>query len=106
MNTNNTKYQDYDELSEIELTDEELSQMKPLKEVMPPEFVNMVLTHQHQMEAQGLMKPRTRGKQKTPTKQSVTIRLSPEVIAAFKATGQGWQTRINDALLQYIHTSL
>ncbi|WP_101774946.1 BrnA antitoxin family protein [Pasteurella oralis] len=104
LNTRNSI--DYDALSEAPLTDNELAQMKPLREVMPPEFVNMVLSHQAEMEAQGKIKSRTRGKQKAPTKQSVTIRLSPEVIAAFKATGQGWQSRINDALLQYVHNSM
>ena len=90
-----------------ELNKADFARMKPLGEVMSPDFVKMVLGHQAEMENQGLMlRKLTRGKQKAPTKQSVTIRLSPEVIAAFKATGQGWQTRINDALLQYIHTSL
>lgn len=89
-----------------ELTESDFARMRPLKEVMPAEFVEMVLGHQAKMEKLGLMTPRTRGKQKAPTKQSVTIRLSREVVDAFKATGQGWQTRINDALLQYIHTSM
>lgn len=42
--------------------------------------------------------PRTRGPQKAPTKVPVSIRLSPEVIAHFKAGGPGWQGRIDDAL--------
>ena len=33
---------------------------------------------------------------------STTIRLSPDVIDHFKAGGRGWQTRINDALLEWI----
>lgn len=32
------------------------------------------------------------------TKISTTIRFDAEVLAAFKATGDGWQTRMNDAL--------
>jgi uncharacterized protein (DUF4415 family) len=32
------------------------------------------------------------------TKVSTTIRLDPDIIAAFKAEGSGWQSRINDAL--------
>ncbi len=32
------------------------------------------------------------------TKVSTTIRLDPEVLAAFKASGPGWQGRINEAL--------
>lgn len=97
---------DYDRLSETELTDDELEQFKPIEQVMPREFLDMVFAHQAEMERQGVIKPRTRGKQKAPTKQSVTLRLSREVIEAFKATGQGWQTRINEALLKHIHTSM
>jgi uncharacterized protein (DUF4415 family) len=32
----------------------------------------------------------------------VQIRLSTEIISAFKATGRGWQSRINDALLDWL----
>jgi len=31
-------------------------------------------------------------------KQSTTVRFDTEVLSAFKATGKGWQTRMNDAL--------
>ena len=31
-------------------------------------------------------------------KISQTLRLDPDVVSHFKATGAGWQTRINDAL--------
>jgi len=40
----------------------------------------------------------TRGPQKTATKISTTIRLSPEVLNHFKAGGPGWQRRIDEAL--------
>jgi uncharacterized protein (DUF4415 family) len=39
-----------------------------------------------------------RGTQKAPRKVSTTVRLDAEVLAAFKATGKGWQTRMNDVL--------
>ncbi len=39
-----------------------------------------------------------RGPQKTPTKQQVTLRLDRDVIDRFRATGAGWQGRINEAL--------
>lgn len=42
--------------------------------------------------------PKSRGRQKSPTKVPVSIRLSPEVIEYFKADGPGWQRRIDDAL--------
>jgi uncharacterized protein (DUF4415 family) len=43
-----------------------------------------------------------RGPQKAPTKKLVSLRLSPEVIEHFKATGPGWQTRIDGALIEAI----
>ena len=43
-----------------------------------------------------------RGPQKAPTKKLVSLRLSPEVIDHFKATGPGWQTRIDRTLLKSI----
>jgi uncharacterized protein (DUF4415 family) len=40
-----------------------------------------------------------RGRPKaTAAKVSTTIRLDPEVLEAFKASGPGWQSRINEAL--------
>ncbi|MFZ1084120.1 MAG: BrnA antitoxin family protein [Terracidiphilus sp.] len=43
-----------------------------------------------------------RGPQKAPTKTLVSLRLSPEVIEHFKATGRGWQTRIDSTLMESI----
>ena len=45
---------------------------------------------------------RTRGKNRNPTKEQVAIRFDPEVLAAFRAGGPGWQTRINSALKQWL----
>jgi uncharacterized protein (DUF4415 family) len=39
-----------------------------------------------------------RGLQKAPTKQLISIRLSPDVLSALRATGEGWQTLIDDTL--------
>ncbi len=41
---------------------------------------------------------RRRGKQKAPIKKAVSMRLDPDVVAAYKATGPGWQSRINSDL--------
>jgi uncharacterized protein (DUF4415 family) len=43
-----------------------------------------------------------RGAQIAPTKQLVSVRYSPEVLTYFKAAGSGWQTRMNDALLDLV----
>ena len=45
-----------------------------------------------------------RGPQKTPVKLSTTIRLSPDVINAFRAGGDGWQGRIDAALKDWLRT--
>lgn len=44
-----------------------------------------------------------RGPQVAPTKQLVSVRYSPEVLQYFKSTGTGWQTRMNEALLEWVH---
>ncbi len=46
-----------------------------------------------------------RGRPKTPApKVAINIRLSHDVLSRFKATGRGWQTRINQALEQWLET--
>lgn len=47
-------------------------------------------------------RPGKRGPQKTPTKKSIAIRLSQDIVENFKSTGAGWQTRIDDALRTYL----
>lgn len=44
------------------------------------------------------------GTSKEDTKQAVTVRYSPDVLAAFRSTGTGWQTRMNDALRDWLRT--
>lgn len=36
------------------------------------------------------------------TKERITIRLSPDVVAKFRATGSGWQSRMDKALQEYL----
>ncbi|MCF8081941.1 MAG: BrnA antitoxin family protein [Deltaproteobacteria bacterium] len=69
------------------LTDEILARMRPVAESHPE------------------IPSRVRGPQKTPTKKSTTIRLNAEVIEFFKAQGNGWQTKINDVLQEYVDSS-
>ncbi|MBK8639806.1 MAG: BrnA antitoxin family protein [Chromatiaceae bacterium] len=37
-----------------------------------------------------------------PLKVSTTIRFDADVLAALKATGPGWQTRVNGVLREYV----
>jgi uncharacterized protein (DUF4415 family) len=41
-----------------------------------------------------------RGPQKSPTKERVTLRLDPDIVASYRDGGPGWQTRINDDLVK------
>ena len=72
------------------LTAEELSRMRPLREVFP---------------ALAAWSRRNRAKKDEPHKQAVSIRLSPEVLAFFKRKGPGWQTRIDRALRAFVEAA-
>jgi uncharacterized protein (DUF4415 family) len=67
-----------------ELTAEDMRRFKPLDHF--PELAKLVRSRGQ------------RGPQKAPTKQQVTLRLDKDVVDRFRATGAGWQGRINDAL--------
>lgn len=70
-----------------ELSAEEMAQFKPAADVLPPSLQ---------------IKLGVRGQQKRPTKERITIRLSREVVEQFRATGEGWQTRMDAALLDWL----
>jgi uncharacterized protein (DUF4415 family) len=71
-----------------ELTKADIARMRPAAEVVP-----------QVVEAWR----RTRGRPpKEITKRQVTLRLSPEVLAYFRAQGSGWQTRIDEVLNRYV----
>lgn len=45
------------------------------------------------------MAPKRRGRPPTETrKDSVKLRIDPDVLAAYRATGPGWQTRMQEVL--------
>lgn len=94
----NTRAPLTDEAGEVrELTAADLRHFKPAREVLPTELYAGLLAMNRRAGV--------RGPQKAPTKQATTIRLSPEVMAAFKATGAGWQTRIDDALKDWLKSN-
>ncbi len=45
---------------------------------------------------------RTRGPQKAPKKVPTTIRFDADVLAGLRATGRGWQTRVNEAMREWL----
>jgi len=75
-----------------ELTAMDFAKMRPMREVFPAI-----------VEAQRRGELRVRGPQKAPTKERVALRLSPEVVEYFRSTGPGWQTRMDQALLEVVH---
>lgn len=78
-----------------ELDEGFFARARPAREVLPPEVYEGLLALRRRGE---------RGPQKAPTKVQTTLRLSPEVSAAFRATGKGWQTRIDEALKDWLRT--
>lgn len=66
-----------------ELTAEDFARMRPAAEVAP-----------HIVERYR----RTRGKQAAPTKVHLNVRLDADIVAHLRASGKGWQTRLNDTL--------
>lgn len=75
--------EDWDAVDVPELTNEQMARLRPASEVVP-----------HIVEEYR----RTRGQQKAPVKAQVTLRLDQDVVEHFRATGRGWQTRLNAAL--------
>ena len=46
-----------------------------------------------------------RGPQIAPVKQRVGLRLDAEIVSHFRASGPGWQARINDILKQHLNNA-
>lgn len=67
-----------------EWTDEDFARAKPPADVLPAAVLAAF--------------PRTRGPQKAPTKKQVTLRIDAPTLERIRATGKGWQSRINDVL--------
>ena len=72
-----------------ELTANDLKQFRPAADALPANL-------------QSKLEMRSRGPQKTPTKIQTTIRFDPDVLAGLRATGRGWQTRVNDAMREWL----
>jgi len=74
-----------------ELTDEQVANLKPLREVLP----DLAASIDKELAKRG----RPKAEQ---TKLPVTLRLDPDVVDRYKATGKGWQSRMNDDLRKAI----
>lgn len=76
-----------------EWMEEDFAKARPATEVLSEIFAETV--------AAAMLKPRGRPR-KEVTKAPVNIRLSPDVVEAFRATGRGWQTRVDEALKDWL----
>ena len=84
----NYTQEDWDEVADnAPLTDEELAQMRRGPDGLLPNLAAA-------FKSRG-GRPRLEAK-----RVPVSLRVDPDVLAAFKATGAGWQTRMNDALAE------
>ncbi|MFC5373931.1 BrnA antitoxin family protein [Brevundimonas faecalis] len=79
----------HDEDDAPEFTAEVMARAKPAAEVLPPEVM-------------AAFKKKAGRPRAEVAKVPVSLRLDPDVLDAFKATGAGWQTRINDALRKLV----
>ena len=78
----------------VELPTERIKRMRPARDVLAE-----VLGKE---KAEALVK--RRGRPAIPVderKVNQTLRIDPDVLDAYKATGSGWQTLMNDALRAY-----
>lgn len=71
------------------LADDTLARMRPAREVHGDQWVN------------AQKRPRGRPRLASP-KSAVKLRLDAQIVEHFKSGGPGWQTRINDTLLEAI----
>ncbi len=76
-----------------ELTAEDFAKARPAREVLPEQFGTRI--------AEEMLKPRGRPRLQNP-KERINIRLSHEVVEHFKASGQGWQSRIDAVLVDFV----
>jgi uncharacterized protein (DUF4415 family) len=77
-----------------EWTEEDFSRARPAGEVLGELF--------GETQAAEMLKPRRGRPIAAETKEQVSLRLDPAVFAAFRASGSGWQTRINKALADWL----
>lgn len=70
-----------------EWTEADFARARPAADVLPPDFVAAYRGRRRPM-----------GSVKADAKQQITLRLDRDVIERVRATGPGWQARINDLL--------
>jgi len=76
-----------------------------VRELTAEDFKHFVpfsaLPHDEQEKLRSLK--RHRGQQKAPTKELISIRLSQDVVSKLRASGRGWQARVDEHLREWLN---
>ena len=83
--------EDWDAVDSPELTDEEIAGLRPMKEALPEVYAAL----QAEIGKRGPAK----------TKEAISIRLDIDLVEKLRASGPGWQSRVNEALREWIDKS-
>ena len=75
-----------------EWTDEDFARARPAAEFFSPEVYAQ------------LCAMRQRGPKDKPLKVPTTIRFDADVLAVLRASGKGWQTRVNEVIKDWLRT--
>lgn len=67
-----------------EWTEEDFARARPASEVLPPQVLALF--------------GKVRGRPRGSDKERISLRVDKDVLASFRASGAGWQTRMNQAL--------
>jgi len=73
-----------------ELTAKDLKHFLPFSSLPPEEQEKLRSLKRH------------RGPQKTPVKELISIRLSQDVVSRLRASGPGWQARVDEHLRKWL----
>jgi len=72
-----------------ELKKKDFKSFKAASEVLPAELISLL--------------PKRGGRPAgTSAKRSTTVRFDNDILESFRSTGKGWQTRMNDALREWL----
>lgn len=77
-----------------EATDEWFARARPAKDVLPDLMGDAA--------AREMLKPKRGRPPSAAPKEHVNIRLDADIVQSFRRTGNGWQTRLNNALREWL----
>jgi uncharacterized protein (DUF4415 family) len=84
------------DLDSPELTKDWFAKAKSANNLLPKLFAKKTATQ--------LLTPKRGRPPSLITKEHINIRIDADVLIAFKKSGIGWQTRVNDALREWLKT--